>query len=161
MDGNDRPRFDVIVTNCGEIGGSQLKGSSSSSGSGVDTGSVDHLLDDGDGGGGAREGGAGPEEDGGGEGAAQEEEEEEEVFDEAALGHMSDAQRRLFKLRMKINKGRKANKAAAGDEKKRLDDPYFGACLLFESVEFEFGVCALDPYFGAYTLVMIVNEKER
>lgn len=138
MDGNDRPRFDVIVTNCGEIGGSQLKGSSSSS-NGVEAGSVDHLLDD-DGGGGARAG-RGPEEDA--EEAAQEEEEEE--VDEAALGHMSDAQRRLFKLRMKINKGRKANKAAAGDEKKRLDDPYFGACLLLGS-GIEFGVCALDAH---------------
>ena len=48
-------------------------------------------------------------------------------MDEEALGAMSEKQRRLFKLRMMINKGRKANKSAASEEKKRLEDPYFEA----------------------------------
>ena len=40
---------------------------------------------------------------------------------------MSERQKRLFKLRMKINKGRKANKKATKDEKQRLDDPHWEA----------------------------------
>jgi len=120
-DSNDKPRFDVVVTGCGEIGGAGLK-SGDNSGLGSSSSSVDHLLDGGDESG-TRSGGGGPEE-------PDEEEEEEEVDEEAEAARqqegMSEAQKRLFKLRMKINKGRKANRAAAGEEKKRLDDPYFG-----------------------------------
>lgn len=38
---------------------------------------------------------------------------------------MTDAQKRLFKIRMKINQGRKANKEEVDKEFKRMSDPNF------------------------------------
>jgi cyclophilin family peptidyl-prolyl cis-trans isomerase len=50
---------------------------------------------------------------------------EEPEFDEAQMNGMTDMQKRLFKLRMKINQGRKANKAETEAEFRRLKDPKF------------------------------------
>jgi len=129
-DGGDRPRFDVAVTDCGQLGVSVLeKGIAVGQPSGTSARSaadddLDHLLEDGDAGDGEAGGGTAG---GDGEPEAEEEEDEEEPEeeepDEEALGKMNEKQKRLFKLRMMINKGRKANRSAAAEEKKRLDDP--------------------------------------
>jgi hypothetical protein len=44
---------------------------------------------------------------------------------EAATTGMTDAQKRLFKIKLKINQGRKANKEEVEREFKRLSDPSF------------------------------------
>jgi pre-mRNA-splicing factor SYF2 len=48
----------------------------------------------------------------------------EEQIEEATSG-MTETQKRLFKIRMKINQGRKANKAEVEKEFKRFSDPSF------------------------------------
>jgi hypothetical protein len=48
----------------------------------------------------------------------------EEQIEEATTG-MSDTQKRLFKIKLKINQGRKANKEEVEREFKRLSDPSF------------------------------------
>lgn len=59
----------------------------------------------------------------------EEEEQEEQEPDESDLSHMTEQQKRLFKLKLKINKGKKANREEAAAERKRLDDPYYESKL--------------------------------
>lgn len=97
-DANDKPKYDIRITECGQVGEIVSKRDDV-------TNEVEVEVE------------------------PQEEEEEEEEIDESQLSHMSEKQKRLFKLRMKINKGKKMNRMAAGEEKKRLEDPYFEAKL--------------------------------
>jgi cyclophilin family peptidyl-prolyl cis-trans isomerase len=59
--------------------------------------------------------------------AADPTEPDEAELDEAQMSGMTDMQKRLFKIRMKINQGRKANKAETEAEFRRLKDPKFDA----------------------------------
>ena len=67
-------------------------------------------------------------------GAAQEDEKSKDDEEDVALTEeeverqtagMTDVQKRLFKIRMKMNQGRKANKDEAEKEYKRASDPKF------------------------------------
>lgn len=107
-DDSDRPRVDVTIAACGQVSSNEDSSSSSSSdkiGDGIDEEENEQV------------------------GQYQDEppEEEEEQIDETELAHMSAKQRKLFELRMKINKGRKANRKAVGEERTRLEDPYYEA----------------------------------
>ena len=110
---DDRPKYDVQIASCGQVG---LGGSLEGGGEGVR--GVSAVSESGAEGGG---GGSGAKEDGHKEGddgaggdakAPGELEEEEEEYDEAAesaaneeaMSEMTDKQKRLFKLRMSINK---------------------------------------------------------
>ena len=53
--------------------------------------------------------------------------EEEEVDVETATAGMSDTQKRLFKIRMRMNQGRKTNKKEVENEYKRFSDPKYEA----------------------------------
>ncbi|CAM9812431.1 unnamed protein product [Ectocarpus sp. 6 AP-2014] len=121
--GNDRPRLAVTIDDCGQVGevvedDEQAGGVSGQVGqAGAARGEADARRS--------------TEED---ESVAQkeeeEEEEEEEVLeepDEATLGKMSSVEQRLFKIRLKMNKGRRANKKAVKDEYNRLSDPGYAA----------------------------------
>jgi hypothetical protein len=52
-------------------------------------------------------------------------EEANDQIDESVLATMSEQQRRLFQLRMRINQSRKVNKVAVEEEFRRLDDPKY------------------------------------
>ncbi len=60
---------------------------------------------------------------GGGAAPVPEEEEEEEVVDEAVVSAMTPLQRRVFKLKMKMNQSRKLNRDASLDEGRRRENP--------------------------------------
>jgi hypothetical protein len=72
--------------------------------------------------------GEGGEEEGGKEAEAEEEEEEEAEPTEPSeedMSGMTEAQKRLFKLKMKINQGRKLNRMAVKEEHQRLTQPKY------------------------------------
>ena len=52
--------------------------------------------------------------------------EEEEALIEDTMASMSEKEKRLFKLRMRINQGRKANRKEVEEEYKRNNDPNYG-----------------------------------
>ncbi|CAM9475166.1 unnamed protein product [Scytosiphon promiscuus] len=127
--GNDRPRLPVSIDDCGQVGEmvdeeDQAQGVSNSMGQAE--GAAGGVT------------GANTEEAGRNKGKEEEaeqvqeeeEEEEEEVLeepDEETLGKMSSMEQRLFKIRLKMNKGRRANKKAVKDEYSRLSDPGYAA----------------------------------
>ena len=52
-------------------------------------------------------------------------EEDPEIDEETATAGMTDVQKRLFKIRMRMNQGRKTNKKEVENEYKRFADPKF------------------------------------
>lgn len=110
-DGNDKPRFDVKITNCGQLGSREEDDEEKED---QENAKETEVV--------SRESQDTP--------SLQEDEEdvaEEEEDDERAMGNMTDAQKRLFRIRLAINKGRKANKKACDMEKVRLGDPNWEA----------------------------------
>ncbi|CAM9099207.1 unnamed protein product [Chrysoparadoxa australica] len=109
----DRPRAQVTITDCGEI-------------SAVDDNAADSQVAGQEKAAHAKAGEAG-----GGKGKEKapeevpEEEEEEEEEEEVDTSNMTAQQKKLFQLRLKINAGRKANKAEVKEEYKRLGDKSF------------------------------------
>lgn len=106
-DSGDRPKYDVQIASCGQVGlGGTIEGAGAS---GVGVGTSEGGGAEGSAGG--QEGQEGGNQDGGGD-AKVEEEENEEEYDEAAeaaaneeaMSEMTEKQKRLFKLRMSINK---------------------------------------------------------
>eukprot|EP00903_Cladosiphon_okamuranus_P010253 g9708.t1 len=129
--GNDRPRLPVTIDDCGQVGemvedDDQADGAANSSTTAGSAGQVGTV-------GVARKGGHSATATGQGKQPEEEavvEEEEEEVLeepDEETLGKMSSMEQRLFKIRLKMNKGRRANKKAVKDEYNRLSDPGYAA----------------------------------
>ena len=53
------------------------------------------------------------------------EEEDPDIDEETATAGMTDIQKRLFKIRMRMNQGRKTNKKEVENEYKRFADPKF------------------------------------
>ena len=64
--------------------------------------------------------------------AVEEAKEEEEAMPDVDLSSMSDAQRRLFHLKMKLNQGRKLNRMAVKEEHQRKNTPNYEAKLRAE-----------------------------
>jgi peptidyl-prolyl isomerase G (cyclophilin G) len=135
-DGSDRPRVEVLIANCGEIGEvlegeKEGKGEKGSGGSSV--GKHGESKSKGKGKGESKgEDQEGEDQDQDQEeekeAAAEEEEEEPEQTEEEIqkqLQGLSASQQRLFRLRLKINQGRKLNKAETEREYKRVTDPGF------------------------------------
>ncbi|CAM9916693.1 unnamed protein product [Ascophyllum nodosum] len=133
---NDRPRLSVTVDDCGQVGEmvdeddrqeSLLQTTRSAEAEGVNgagNGGAGVAREEGDG-----ENRSGVE---GGEGVRDEEgeAEEEQIVeepDEETLAKMSSKEQRLFKIRLMMNKGRRANKKAVKDEYDRLNDPGYAA----------------------------------
>lgn len=58
--------------------------------------------------------------------------EESEPFDEASMSGMTDIQKRLFQVRMRMNQGRKANKNEVENEFKRMTDKKFDQRLRYQ-----------------------------
>eukprot|EP00904_Undaria_pinnatifida_P005712 jgi/Undpi1/2270/HiC_scaffold_13.g05656.m1 len=133
--GNDRPRLPVTIDDCGQVG--EMVDDENQEGDGIgQSSSSPTTAGDGSGNAAAGErGGALGDEDtegrSGGKKQQEEDEEEEEVEleepDEEALGKMSALEQRLFKVRLKMNKGRRANKKAVKEEYNRLSDPGYAA----------------------------------
>jgi cyclophilin family peptidyl-prolyl cis-trans isomerase len=115
-DGNDRPRFDVTIAKCGQLDGTVAVGSSY-------TGGEDACQ--------ALGPGAYPVDAAGPAGQQKQESDDEEGeqdhIDADDLDMMPAKQRRLMKLRLKLSKGRKANRMAAGEERSRLEDRHYSA----------------------------------
>ena len=57
-------------------------------------------------------------------------EEEEEILTEEKMASMSEKEKRLFKIRMRINQGRKANRVEVEEEYKRNNDPNYGKYIV-------------------------------
>jgi peptidyl-prolyl isomerase G (cyclophilin G) len=133
-DHQDRPRTAVIITDCGQLGveedllsGRRSESSSnatislppSSSSSSSSTHAVQRDEED------DTKAATGhdveePQDEGEDDGA------DEATFEEQTSG-MTEMQKRLFKIRMKINQGRKANKAEVEHEYRRMKDPKYDA----------------------------------
>jgi len=116
-DGSDRPRAPVIIEQCGQIG--EVLGEETAAAKQVaatNTAKSDTEKEQ------QTKGEASEQEE------EQEEEEEEEQSEELIqqqLQGMSASQQRLFRLRLKINQGRKLNKAETEREYKQATDPGF------------------------------------
>ena len=133
-DGSDRPRVEVLIANCGEIGEvlegeKEEEGVKGSGGSSVGKHGESMSKGKGESKGEDQEGeDQDQEEEKEKEAAAEEEEEEPEQTEEEIqkqLQGLSASQQRLFRLRLKINQGRKLNKAETEREYKRVTDPGF------------------------------------
>mmetsp|Transcript_37928 Transcript_37928/g.49938 ORF Transcript_37928/g.49938 Transcript_37928/m.49938 type:complete len:458 (+) Transcript_37928:491-1864(+) len=127
-DMSDKPRMPVIISECGEIG-EVVKEASVSEKAMLKYQQQQQQQQQ-------QKGKPPPENQQEGKGRPQsedqakedqegEEEEEEEGISEEALNAMSDKQRRLFQLRMKMNKSRKMNKKEVEEEHRRLTDPNY------------------------------------
>ncbi|CAM9254106.1 unnamed protein product, partial [Ectocarpus fasciculatus] len=115
VDSSDRPRAAVVVADCGQLG--------------VEAADEDHIaapLPSG-----VAVGESSTAErvvavDGGQEEEEQATEEQEEEVDlEAQMEGMSAMEKRLFLLRMRMNKGRKENRSAVDEEYKKMTDPNY------------------------------------
>jgi hypothetical protein len=128
-DGSDRPRAPVVMEQCGQMGqvlaeggggarsggaGTHVTSSSSSSGS---VGGAEECKEE------QKEHQQEQEQEE--EEQEGEEEEQTEEQQQAALAAMTPAQQRLFKLRLRINQGRKLNRAETEREFQRNTDPTF------------------------------------
>jgi cyclophilin family peptidyl-prolyl cis-trans isomerase len=132
-DGSDRPRVEVLIANCGEIGevlegekeGKGVKGSGGSSvgkhGESKSKGKGESKGEDQEG----EDQDQDQEEEKEKEEAEEEEPEQTEEEIQKQLQGLSASQQRLFRLRLKINQGRKLNKAETEREYKRVTDPGF------------------------------------
>ena len=128
-DGSDRPRVEVLIANCGEIGEvleGEKGGEKGSGGSSVGKHGESKSKGKGESKGEDQEG-EGQDQEEEKEAAAEEEEEPEQTEEEIQkqLQGLSASQQRLFRLRLKINQGRKLNKAETEREYKRVTDPGF------------------------------------
>ena len=117
VDSSDRPRAAVVVADCGQLGIEAVDaedraaplstGEVSTGESYTGTSTADADVET---------------------GTLQKEEEQEAVEEEdleAQMEGMSDMQKRLFLLRMRMNKGRKENRSAVDEEYKKMTDPNF------------------------------------
>ncbi|CAM9897878.1 unnamed protein product, partial [Choristocarpus tenellus] len=136
--GNDKPRLPVAIDDCGQVG--EVVEEGMDLGMGEDSVQSSELRQKQQGVGGEVEGeGAGAGEEGkvqGGEEAevaVEEEEEEVEELDVETLGKMTSRERRLFEIRLKMNKactlGGRANKKAVKEEYQRFTDKGYAAKL--------------------------------
>ena len=128
-DGSDRPRVEVLIANCGEIGEvleGEKEGEKGSGGSSVGKHGESKSKGKGESKGEVQEG-EDQDQDQEEEKEEAEEEEPEQTEEEIQkqLQGLSASQQRLFRLRLKINQGRKLNKAETEREYKRVTDPGF------------------------------------
>ncbi|CAM9695778.1 unnamed protein product, partial [Hapterophycus canaliculatus] len=130
--GNDRPRLPVTIDDCGQVGemvDEEDRAEGAPNSMGQAEGAAEGVTGIGEDEAGRNE--AKGEEDAKAKQEEEEEEEEEEEAleepDEETLGRMSSMEQRLFKIRLKMNKGRRANKKAVKDEYNRLSDPGYAA----------------------------------
>lgn len=130
VDSNDRPRAGVTIADCGQLGIVEEGAvSASSTRESVTAGAGKSNSSDGQ----ESSNAAALEEmpdvnnSKGEEDHADQagEEAEEEINIEEQTAGMSDMQKRLFLIRMKMNKGRKENKAAVDEEYKKVADPNY------------------------------------
>ena len=125
-DGNDKPKQAVMITDCGEIPQEPESNDSSrpNSLSAAEIASLptaqielgDHAKE--------KYEDMTAQEEGNDEGSKGKE--EEEALIEDTMASMSEKEKRLFKLRMRINQGRKANRKEVEEEYKRNNDPNYG-----------------------------------
>ncbi|CAN0032939.1 unnamed protein product [Pylaiella littoralis] len=126
--GNDRPKLPVTIDDCGQVGeivDEEEQAEEVSNRVGQEGGAAGDGAEEG-----SEEAGRSKGKDENEEVAQEEQEEEEEAIeepDEEALGQMSSVEQRLFKIRLKMNKGRRANKKAVKAEYNRLSDPGYAA----------------------------------
>jgi hypothetical protein len=122
VDSNDRPRASVTIVDCGQIGqndADSLEVSANATSSVSNNNSSEQSTsrhstsaDDAAGGDKSRE-------------QTPEEPTEQEIDIEQQTAGMSDMEKRLFLIRMRMNKGRKENKAAVDEEYKKNSDPNY------------------------------------
>ncbi|CAM9367171.1 unnamed protein product [Discosporangium mesarthrocarpum] len=137
--GNDRPRLPVTIDDCGQVGemveeekDDEEEGKGVSQTLGVAGQGQEPGAGVGAGAGASTGAGAGSGEVGGGEEGEEEEQEQEDEpepqgLDDDTLGNMGSMERRLFELRLKMNKGRRANKRAVKEEYERFNDKGYTA----------------------------------
>jgi len=137
-DASDRPKLDVTVVECGQVE-SDWSDVAAQRKEELVAGTADQIQKAKD----AQSGKGGAGKAGGKELEEEKEKEEQEAAEEEAVVDvetatqgMSAAQKRLFLVRMKMNQGRKANKAEAELEYRRNKDPKFaGRQAAFEKNE--------------------------
>ena len=119
VDSSDRPRAPVVIADCGQVGVEECneqRTAVESISSDVISGSRSEINNP------TNQSSEGNEVV---VAAAIESEEEEEQDIEAQTAGMNDMEKRLFLLRMRMNKGRKENKSAVDEEYKKMTDPNY------------------------------------
>jgi hypothetical protein len=121
-DNQDRPRTAVVVTDCGQIGVSvEEEAGNESENVRNSTANINEEGDE------DRKDEASEEYEETAEQSSNKVEDDE--FDESKIEEkmstMTEMEKRLFKLRMRMNQGRKANKAEVENEYKRFSDPKY------------------------------------
>jgi len=139
-DGRDKPRMPVVVLDCGQVGERVREEEEEEDeedeveeevvvgkGRGKKKGQQQEEEEEEE-----EEDFEEQEEEGRGRATAQEEEEEEGGEEEVDTSGMTDAQRRLFQLKLKLNQGRKLNRLAVKEEHARKSTPNYEAKLRAE-----------------------------
>jgi cyclophilin family peptidyl-prolyl cis-trans isomerase len=133
VDSNDKPKVPVTIVDCGQIGVEEDLVPKVSDGASIRKAAADGAgSKDGAGGNGGEAGDADQSDNDNKDaprshkqGDDESEDRATEIDVAAATAGMSEMEKRLFMLRMKMNKGRKENRAAADEEYKKAHDPNY------------------------------------